>query len=198
VLSPQLPASENLELECPAPRDLVIPCRDGGLCHSERVGDCLLATEVLNNVLLSHLRTKTDLSVACKHVLAEPHYSLGMPETTRGARIKEARLYWQSQGTDRTVKSLCVLLGISEPTYYNWEGDKVDDILANNLMKFSKVTGFHPSNRRPKLLAEDAALAELMSVIDDFNDAELQDVIKHARLIRSARRRDPGLVTCPS
>lgn len=115
-----------------------------------------------------------------------------MPETTRGARIKEARLYWQSQGHgDRTAKGLCAILGISEPTYYNWEGDKVDDILASNLMKFSKVTGFHPNylanNRRPKLLSEDAALAELLGTIEDFSDAELKDVIKHARLIRDAR-----------
>lgn len=114
-----------------------------------------------------------------------------MPETTRGARIKEARLYWQTQGRDRTVKGLCALLGISEPTYYNWEGDKVDDILASNLMKFSKVTGFHPyylaNNRRPKLLSDDAALSELMSVIENFDEAELKDVIKHARLIRDAR-----------
>lgn len=184
-------ASENLQLEGSTTGYLVVPGGNGGLGQPEGFGNRFLATEVPDNVFLAHARTKTDLSLARKHVLAETDYSLDMIETTRGQRIKEARLYWQSQGRDRTVKALVGLLGVTEPTYYNWEGDKVDDILASNLMKLSKVTGFHPNylanNRRPKMLSEDAALARLLDIIEDFTQSEFDAVINHAMLIRNAR-----------
>lgn len=116
--------------------------------------------------------------------------------TTRGERIKEARLFWQSQGDGRSVLLLCRTLGISEPTYYNWEGDKVDDILAGNLMKFCKLTGFHPnyieSNKRPRMLSEDEAASALLALVDDFSQDELKDLVKYAGMIINNRRQRAG------
>lgn len=155
---------------------------------------------MLDDVFLTHMHTKTDLSLEHKPVLAEAGYSSAMDGTTRGQRIKEARKHWQSQGAagERTTKMLVKLLNVSEPTYYNWEGDKTKELMAGNLMKLSKVTGFHPNylahGRPPKMLADDEAAAALVARTSDFSAEEYAKVFEYVDLVlagRSVRKKAP-------
>lgn len=111
--------------------------------------------------------------------------------STRGERIKEAASNWVNQEKGRTILQLCKLVGITEPTYYNWIKNDGKDIFAGNLMKFSKVTGFNPSyltnNRLPKLIAEDELLSALLDRIETFSEDEYKDLVKYADMIISAR-----------
>lgn len=142
----------------------------------------------------SWVGTKTDLSIVRKPVLVESAYSSRM--STRGERIKEAREYWQVRGQGRSVLQLCDLVGVSEPTYYNWEGNKVQNILAGNLMKFCKVTGFHPNyietGRVPKTISEDDAIAQMLEIAKDLTASEKADGIKLLRMLRDSRPKASG------
>jgi transposase-like protein len=148
---------------------------------------------MLDNILFAHPRTKTDLSIQRKRDLVDSAYSLAMNH--RSERIREALDFWLSQKQGRTVLQLCKSIGITEPTLYNWLKKENDhkQIFSGNLMKFSKATGFHPTyletNRKPKMLAEDAAFEALLQDILDFSHDEIGEMRSYASFVKSKRAR---------
>jgi transcriptional regulator with XRE-family HTH domain len=133
--------------------------------------------------------TETHLSIRRKPILVSWAYASRM---TRGERIKQAKDYWLRQKPDRTVLQLCAMVGVSEPTYYNWEGDKTKSILAENFLKFCQLTGFNPNwllwGRGRKMLADDKAFSALFDTMQDFTDEEFDALLAHAKLLKHARK----------
>jgi len=121
--------------------------------------------------------------------LAANHYDWAMD---RGQRIREAANSWIAAGTDRTTKELCGKIGITEQAFYRWVDGNTKSIKAENFVKFSWLTRFHPRyllwGELPKMLADDPRFVGLLDKISDLRSDELEKLIDYADILVRARK----------
>ena len=185
----ELPAGNDLELELPPLRNLVVPGRNGLLADVQRLGNRALASEVLDNVLLPHLCTKPQFSTGRNRLLAETVDDRYM---TQGARIKEAADSWIRENQARTAKELCDKIGVTEQAFYKWIDGNTKSIKAENFMKFVSLTRFHPRyllwGEKPKMLMDDSKSTALLYQVSDMEGAEFAKLVDYADTLIRARK----------
>ena len=110
----------------------------------------------------------------------------------RGQRIREAANSWIAAGTDRTTKELCAKIGITEQAFYRWVDGNTKSIKAENFVRFSWLTRYHPRyllwGESPKLLADDPRFATLLDKMSDLRSDELEKLIDYADILIRARK----------
>lgn len=110
---------------------------------------------------------------------------------TFGERVKEAADEWVREDSGRSVKLLCNLAGISEPTYYNWlKGETTPDVTPK-FLKFCNLVKRYPAyllwGKGPKTLGDSTAAGKLLDTISDFSDEEYKALLAQAELLKRAR-----------
>lgn len=184
----ELPARDDLQLELPPLRDLVFPSGNGLLADVQGLSDGPLATEVFNDVLLTHMSTKPQFSFRRNQPLVESAENAAM---TQGNRIKEAADSWIRENTARTAKELCDKIGVTEQAFYKWIDGNTKSIKAENFMKFVSLTRFHPRyllwNEKPKMLMDDAKFTALFDRVSAMDEREFEKLVDYADTLIRAR-----------
>lgn len=108
----------------------------------------------------------------------------------QGKRILEAVNTWKREGQHRTVKELLGIIGVSEPTYYNWIGGTVDNIAAVNLLKLCRETRFRAAyiiwGQKPKRTLDNHVVEDLLRELEAYTPDQWEQLLTYAKFIKSS------------